>query len=188
MKRISALLTSKSNLLWIGVFLILFMLTTSILFPWASNKLSIPQGVEKIDTQQFYSADKFYEIIETYGPAGRSGYAISHFTSDLVFPIVYTLFFGLWIAWALRKILPGKSKWHLLNLTPLALFVFDLMENTLVTILLLTYPSRMNWLASISGFVTAIKWFFSAASVLLAVGATLVMIGKLIFRRNTIQN
>jgi hypothetical protein len=150
------------------LFFVSFMLTTSLVFPWMSSTLQVPEeGVEKIDLQITYSPEKLYEIMEPYGEEGRKAYAISHLTSDVLFPIVYLFLFGTAISYTFQRAFPSESWVQRLNLVPFALLLVDFLENTILVILLLSFPTRMIWLARLAGWVTGFKWVLSGISVLL---------------------
>lgn len=56
-----------------------------------------------------------------------------------------------------------------MNLVPLGMLLFDLLENTGLTILFLQYPHRLLWLAHLTSAISAIKWLFAGLTVLLIV-------------------
>ena len=150
------------------LFFVSFMLTTSLVFPWMSSTLQLPEeGVEKIDLQFTYSPGKLYEIMEAYGEQGRKAYAISHLTSDVLFPFVYAFLFGTAISYTFQRAFPSGSRAQRLNLVPIVLLMVDFLENIGLVILLLAYPARMMWLATLTGWSTALKWVLSGASVIL---------------------
>ena len=163
---------------WWGILLclILFIFVVSYVFPTFSRILSIPEGAEKIDTQTYYSSEKLYQVISKLDKTARRGYAISHMTADIIFPVVYTFLFGMMISITFRMIFPEGSWFKYLNLMPVGLFVFDIIENTLLSVLLLSYPERYEFLAFTAGVVTFIKWIFSGLTVILAVGGILIWV------------
>jgi hypothetical protein len=166
------------------LFLALFILTTSVVFPFFANLLDVPeQGVEPIDTQFTYSPARLYEIMAAYGEDGRRGYALSHLTADVIFPLVYSFFFGTAISFTFRGAFLADSRLQMLNLTPFALLVVDLLENTLLVILLLAFPAPLTILAAAAGAVTAVKWLFSGAVVLLVVVGLALWAYRLINRK-----
>jgi len=168
------------------LFLVLFILTTSVVFPFFANLLDIPdEGVESIDTKMYYSPAELYDMMEAYGEVGRRGYAQSHLTADLIFPLVYSFFFGTAISFTFLRAFPAESGFQMLNLVPFGLFAFDLLENTLLVILLLSFPAQLTVLAFAAGVVTAVKWLFSAASVLLPFIGLGAWVVRLLRRRGT---
>ena len=46
-----------------------------------------------IDLNLFYTPEKVYSMVESYGEAGRANYRLFELTGDIIYPIVYTLFF-----------------------------------------------------------------------------------------------
>jgi len=167
MKRLSAFVHRIAKSWVVLLSLVLFVLTTAVLFPFFADLLHVPEEAESIDTQFFYSPDRLYEIISAYDAQGRRGYALSHLTADLIFPLVYTFLFSTAISFTFRRAFPVDSPLQRLNLMPFGLMAADLIENTLLVALLLSFPKRLNSLAMAAGVVTAVKWLFSAAAVLL---------------------
>jgi hypothetical protein len=150
------------------VLFVLFILTTSVIFPLMSSLIeSSTEELESIDTQFYYTPAEFYEIIEPYGDQGRRVYALSHLTADVLFPLVYAFFFGLLIAFIFQRAFPRDSWVQRLNLTPFALLIFDLIENLGVVILLLGYPTLMVGLARFTGIITSVKWILAGITVVL---------------------
>jgi hypothetical protein len=160
---------------------LLFLLTTSVIFPLMSSLIDDPAGeLEKIDTKLYYSPEDLYEIMEPYGEQGRRVYALSHLTADVLFPLVYAFFFGLLISYLFQRGFPKESWVHRLNLVPFGLLIFDLIENLGVVILLLAYPTRMVGLALLTGLVTSAKWMLAGITVTLPlVGAAVWLIMSL---------
>jgi len=67
------------------ILFILFILTTSVIFPLMSSLIEDPGGeLEKIDTKLNYTSAELYKIIDAYGAQGRQVYALSHLTADVV--------------------------------------------------------------------------------------------------------
>ena len=181
--QLSNLLKSIAGWRSLVLFVLIFMVVTSVLFPMMDRLIGAPEGIQKIDTQFIYSAEQFYDIIEPYGDHGREMYALSHFSADLVFPFAYAFLFGVWITMAFDTLFTPDSWLQRLPLTPFALLVLDLLENTLVSILLLVFPLRLDWLVNLAGGVTAFKWLLSGATVVLAVGGTLAWFVMLVVHR-----
>lgn len=150
------------------VLFVLFILTTSVIFPLMSSLIESPvEDLESIDTKLYYTPEEFYEIIEPYGDQGRQVYALSHLTADVLFPLVYAFFFGLLIGFIFQRAFPKDSRLQRLNLIPFALLIFDLIENLGVVILLLGYPTLMVGLARFTGVITSLKWILAGITVVL---------------------
>ena len=158
-------LATGRNLLFL---FLVFLLTTSVIFPLMSSLIDDPAGeLEKIDTKLYYSSAELYEILDAYGDQGRRVYALSHLTADVLFPLVYAFFFGLLIAYIFQRAFSKDSWVQRLNLVPFLLLIFDLIENVSVVILLLAYPTQMAGLARLTGLVTSVKWILAGITVAL---------------------
>ena len=154
---------------------LLFLLTTSVIFPLVSSLIEDPAGeLEKVDTKLYYSPAELYEIMEPYGDQGRRVYALSHLTADVLFPLVYAFFFGLLISYLFQRAFPKEFWVQRLNLVPFGLLIFDLIENVGVVILLLAYPTQMVGLAHLTGLVTSVKWILAGITVALPLAGLVV--------------
>lgn len=166
--RFSDLLIRQANGWNLLIFFVLFILTTSVIFPLMSSLIESPaEELGSIDTQLYYTPQEFYEIIEPYGDQGRRVYALSHLTADILFPLVYAFFFGLLIAYVFQRTFPTDSWVQRLNLAPFVLLIFDLIENLSVVILLLAYPAQLLGLARFTGIITSVKWILAGITMVL---------------------
>ena len=171
--RFSVLLIRLANGRTLLILFLLFILTTSVIFPLMSSLIEDPAGeLEKIDTKLYYTSAELYEIMEDYGDQNRRVYALSHLTADVLFPLVYASFFGLLIAYIFQCAFPKDSWVQRLNLVPFVLLIFDLIENLGIVILLLSYPTKMVGLASFTGIITSLKWVLAGITVALPVVGT----------------
>ncbi len=154
---------------WVVIlFLVLFFLTTTVVFPFSSRLLGVPEeGVTAIDTRLYYTPAELYGMMDAYGEQGRVGYALNHVTADLLFPLVYSFFFGTAISFLFLRAFTHNSRIQRLNLTPFALLAVDLVENISLLVLLLAFPAPLRGLAFAAGIVTAIKWLLSGVTLLL---------------------
>ena len=124
-------------------------------------------GTGPIDLLLFYTPEKVYPMVESYGEAGRASYRAFELTGDIVYPIVYTLFFSLFITWLFQRGFPPNSKMQALNIVPLGGWLFDLLENLGIVTMLSVFPSTPDALAWITAIATLIKWLFAAATIVL---------------------
>lgn len=165
-------LATGRNLLFL---FLLFLLTTSVIFPLMSSLIEDPAGeLEKIDTKLYYTSAELYEILDAYGDQNRRVYALSHLTADVLFPLVYAFFFGLLIAYIFQRAFSKDSWVQRLNLVPFLLLIFDLIENVSVVILLLAYPTQLEGLARFAGIITNLKWILAGITVVLPVAGGVV--------------
>jgi hypothetical protein len=136
-----------------------------------------------VDLSFFYTAEQLYETAEAYGEDGRRTYASVRFTYDLAFPLVYTFFFATLITYTFRTVFPLDSPLQKLNLIAVAALVFDLLENSGATIVMLTYPTRFIPLAWATAVFTTIKWLTVGTTAILALVGLVAWVGKSLLRR-----
>jgi hypothetical protein len=169
------MLTNLSNILrkYASGWLVLVFLAGEIFFnaivlPAQSAKIAAGSGGNgPIDLQLFYTPEKVYGLIDSYSPEVRSSYRLFEMTGDIIYPIVYTLFFSLAITWLFKRGFAGNSNMHKYNVVPFGGWLFDLLENICIVTLLSIYPSTPVFLASIAGIFTLVKWLFAGATILL---------------------
>ena len=173
------MLTNLSNTLkkYANGWLVLLFLAGEIFFnavvlPAQQAKIEgSPNAAGPIDLQFFYTPEKVYGMIASYGDEIRASYRTFELTGDIVYPIVYTLFFSLAITWLFQRSFASDSKMHRYNVVPFGAWLFDLLENIGIVTMLSVYPSTPPALAWISTIFTMVKWLFAVESVgLLLVG------------------
>lgn len=148
---------------------LLFVLFSALTLPGQSRiAQSYSQGSGSPDTSLFYSAEDLYTMAGLYGEQGRQAYLHARWTFDLAFPIVYTFFFIASISWLLTRITPSGSNWRLLNILPVAGFVFDLLENTATSLVMARYPVHYPPAELLAPFFTPFKWVVVSASMLVS--------------------
>jgi hypothetical protein len=108
-------------------------------------------------------------MIASYSPEVRAAYRIFELTGDIIYPIIYTLFFGLAITWLFQRGFPSTSGMHKFNVVPFGAWLFDLFENLGIVAMLSVFPLTPALLAWISAVFTLVKWLFAGASILLVV-------------------
>lgn len=140
---------------------VVFAFFIAIVLPDQSEKAAeyTPES-GSFDTSYYYSPSVVYEKIELYGEEGRAAYIYNRWTFDLIFPLVYGLFIFSAISFSIARI-----KWRVLAprrwvyLAFIAV-MFDLLENSFVSLAMGGYPTEYNLLAYGASFSTLFKWFF----------------------------
>lgn len=145
----------------------------AFIFPSQRMRLEARSGgIGPIDPLLFYTPEEVYSMIAAYGEAGRTDYRNSELTVDIIYPILYTLFFALSISRLFRLGFGPNSSMHQLNLLPLGGWLFDLLENLGIVWMLSVHPATPAALAWASAVFTLFKWMFAAASIgLILIGA-----------------
>jgi len=140
-------------------------------------------GIGSIDLMFFYTPEKVYSMIHSYGEAGRAMYRTFELTGDILYPIVYTLFFSLAITWFFQHGIAKGSKMQSLNVLPFGAWLFDLLENLSIVTMLSIYPSQPAILAWVGSVFTMVKWLFAGATIVLLVIGIVAAIRKAFKRK-----
>jgi hypothetical protein len=138
------------------------MPTAGAIMALATNNSVLP-----LDLMFFYTPTEAFEMMEKYGEAGRAIYFKIELTADLIYPIIYTLFFGLLISWLFQRAFKSNSPMQKWNVMPVGAWLFDLLENIGIVSMLSIYPSKpaiLGWLTMIVGLI---KWGFAFVSIAL---------------------
>ena len=168
LKKISETLRKYANGWLVLIFFAGEVFFNTVILPAQQAKMEAgSDGTGPIDLLLFYTPEKVYSMVESYGEAGRSSYRAFELTGDIIYPIVYTLFFSLLITWLFRRGFRPSSKMQALNVVPLGGWLFDLLENLGIVTMLSVFPSTPDVLAWITAIATLIKWLFAAATIVL---------------------
>ncbi len=139
-----------------------FALFIVVVLPYEQARLFAATGMSTSpDTSFFYSADTLYTLAGAYGEAGRSAYIASRLRFDILWPLVYGLFF-----WTQLKTRTPRLS---IRLLPWLAVGFDLLENTLVSWVFYRYP-QTTVLAHVAGVATLLKWTTLSLAVVFIVG------------------
>lgn len=126
----------------------------SVVCYWVMPKVeadlkTLSGGHGVLDYPVFYSVEKVRTWIESYGPEGRKLYLYSTWTADLIYPTLASLLF------ALLFLFFDFRKWWLFSGLVL---VLDLLENGLISWLLLRWPQFDPLAARLMMGTTWIYW------------------------------
>ena len=144
------------------------LLFNAVILPNRPAKLEAASGgTGPVDLLFFYTPEKVYSMVASYGEAGRADYRAFELTGDILYPIVYTLFFALLITWLFQRGFRSDSPLQKLNVLPLGAWLFDLFENLSIATMLSIYPSTPPALAWVAAVFTLVKWLFAGVTILL---------------------
>ncbi|PIV27281.1 MAG: hypothetical protein COS37_03070 [Anaerolineae bacterium CG03_land_8_20_14_0_80_58_20] len=124
---------------------------------------------QPIDLQFFSTPAKLFAMVESYGEFGRPFYRNVELTVDILYPVIYTLAFGLLISWLFQRGFKPDSKMQKWNVMPVGIWLFDLLENLGIVTMLSMWPSQLVAIAWLTMIFTMVKWTFAGASLLLIV-------------------
>jgi len=139
------------------------------IMPLAGGLLALAANasVTPLDLMFFYTPDKAFAMIEKYGEAGRALYMKIELTADIIYPIVYTLFYGLLLSWLLQRGFKPDSKMQKYNIMPVGAWFFDLLENVGIVSMLAMYPNQPAILAWLTMIFGSLKWLSFAVTIIL---------------------
>jgi len=127
--------------------------------------LAANNSVLPLDLMFFYTPQRAFDMIEKYGEAGRAIYIKIELSADIIYPIIYTLFYGLLISWLFQRGFRSDSPMQKWNVMPMGAWLFDLLENVSAVSMVSMYPSQPSILAWITMLFGIIKWAFALISI-----------------------
>lgn len=140
-------------------------------------------GGGPIDLLMFPTPAAVLAGIAAFSAEGRAFYLLVELTHDLLYPVSYSLFYGLTLTVLLNQITAQESPYRRLNLLPITAFAFDMLENIGIVSLLASYPAQSLALAGFVSVVNSIKWVFALASIAALLGALIVWGAQKIFAK-----
>jgi hypothetical protein len=122
--------------------------------------LAANNSVMPLDLMFFYTPEAVSAMMDKYGEAGRSIYLRIELTADIIYPIIYTLFFGLLISWLFQRAFKPDSTMQKWNVMPVGSWLFNMLENVGIVSMLMGYPSKDAIVAGLTMIFGALKWAF----------------------------
>lgn len=114
------------------------------------------QAVGPIDLLVGYDPLRIQQMVEAYGPEGRAVYAQGELTTDIAYPFIYTFLFCVILTLLFRH--RKYNSFRLVNVLPVGILVFDLLENCCIVYLLKTFPNSPYVVSSLCSVLTNLKW------------------------------
>ncbi len=140
----------------------LYVVWVALVMPFAANIISQANGPRPLDLSFAYSASDAFSRIAQFDGAGRQGYMVFLGTADVIYPIIYTVTLSFTAAYLAKKLaLEPRRAGSLISL-PLIIFVFDILENFSISMLLWSFPVKIVPLAWAASAFTTLKWVFVA--------------------------
>jgi hypothetical protein len=154
---------------------ILFLAESLMMFyimPLAAGIMAFAANasVMPLDLMFFYTPQQAFEMMDRYGEAGRSVYWKIELSADIIYPIIYTLFYGFLLSWLFQRAFKADSKMQTWNVMPVGAWLFDMLENVGIVSMLMMYPSQSEVMAWITMIFGSLKW----VGFLITIGLVLV--------------
>lgn len=186
MKKLSNFFYKLSTGWLVIAILVVFVLFMIFVMPVFSEKAAqYSNGMASPDTSLFYSGEDLYRMAQGYGQAGRESFVDIRWTLDLLFPVVYTAFFLITTSWLLRRVVPSSSNLRMLNLFPLAAFVFDLLENSAASLVMIRFPATAPFAQVLAPVFTPIKWIAVIGAFVLLIVIFIIWLVKFFTERKS---
>ena len=154
---------------WVLIMFIADALMAGYVMPLAAGIMAFAanNSVLPLDLMFFYTPEQAFAMIDKYGEAGRSIYWKIELTADIIYPIIYTLFFGLLMSWLFQRGFTSNSPMQKWNVMPVGGWLFDMLENAGIVSMLAMYPARPEFLAWLTMIFGTLKWAFALISIVL---------------------
>lgn len=147
---------SRPRLLFALIAAYLFVLF--ILFPAFAGS----QNVVPLDLRFHYDLATVRSVFDALGMEGRDQYRVGAMTLDVLYPLVYSSTFAVWLALLVR----ARTRFACATmLLPFAVLLFDLLENACIVMLLAQYPDLSGTLVAVAAWLTSLKWSLAAATI-----------------------
>jgi hypothetical protein len=148
---------SRRNVLLVFLSLLPFVF---VFFPWRSRLLSagLSSPLRLFDAHFPYSPAQVHALASALGEEGRRFYALTEFTLDLVFPVLYATWLSVTLAWVWRHLRPAWAGHTWPVLLPYLGMLGDYAENSCLAVLMLLYPREPSWLVWFSNLASLVKW------------------------------
>lgn len=157
LKRLATRVIDSASWVRVGLLLLVYIGCVSVLSYADARIKLLSSGLGVPDLLQGFTAADLYARLEAFGDEGRRIYLRAELV-DLVYPLVYGVFFAFLIALPARRLLRDGSPWRLLCLAPLAATLLDYLENACFFTILLRWPARLDAIASLAGLFNLGKW------------------------------
>jgi hypothetical protein len=174
-KRISAFIHKVSHGWVVLISLAIFVLFSALVLPVQSTRASTEFGdAGSPDMSFFYTPADLYAMAESYGEGGRQAYIEARFTFDLIWPLVYGVFFCTAISWVYLKAFAPDSPLQLANLAPVLGAAFDFLENISTSLVMARYPNLTVGIDNLAPVFTIVKWILVGGSMVLLLAGGVV--------------
>lgn len=158
----------------VPVLVVLILL--SVLFPTVLFPLHDIGDLRPLDLHVSYSPNQAYEYLAALGAEGRRAYTLWALTSDLAFPVFYSMALSVALMLALRRLLPPTGR--RLGLFPFLIVITDWFENLSLVMAARTFPERTDTLIIFASFSTSMKWTLILVTTLMLLAAVIYLTAK----------
>jgi len=146
-----------------------------MLFPLVLFPLHGIGDIKLLDLYFSYTPGQAYDYLAALGVEGRSAYVRMTLTSDLAFPVIYSLTLSIALMLILRKLYQSTSPFRYLCLFPFLITIIDWCENLSLAFVTRAFPMRTDAIINSASFFTSLKWSLVVLTVLLLLAAAALL-------------
>ena len=146
----------------------------SVIFPAVLFPAYGIGDIKLLDLHFSYSSVQVYEHLAALGKDGRSAYTCMLLTSDLAFPVIYSLALSVALMLIQQKLFPPDSRFRYLCLFPFLIVIVDWCENLSLAFVTRTFPEPIDWIVSFASFFTSLKWTLVVLTILMLLTAVTI--------------
>ncbi|MCP4349922.1 MAG: hypothetical protein GY795_30950 [Desulfobacterales bacterium] len=147
---------------WVSFFTLFILFNIYFSFYTNPKFEKISGGLGTPDATQGYSVEQVEKLLSTLPKEGIQFYLYYFFPPDLVFPIIYTIFFTLTLSLLFSKILSPKNYLRYFLLLPSAMAFADYLENFGIIFMISLLPDFYPKIGLIISIFSVIKWRLGA--------------------------
>ena len=141
----------------------------SVLFPAVLFPAHGIGDIKSLDLYFSYSPDQVYQHLAALGVEGRNAGIHMALTTDMAFPVVYSMALSVMLALVLRKLFPPASRLRYLCLFPFLIVLADWCENAGLAMVMRTFPDRSDAIVLAASTFTSLKWALIMLTLLVTV-------------------
>ena len=171
LKKLTGFIERLATVRVLLVLTLLSALFPAVLFPAAGIGNDRP-----LDLYFSYSPDQAYEYLSGLGAKGRSAYARMELTTDLLFPVVYSLALIVALVMTARRALPPESRLQYLRFFPLLIVIADWCENLSLAAVIHAYPDQLDAVVTAASLFTSLKWVLLSLTVMMLFVASVLAV------------
>lgn len=150
----------------------------------AQDTTIAPEFQGPLDLRMSYDTAAVRNTMTWLGEEGRVAYSNIEAQEDIVYPVIYSVFFALVLAFYGRRIFPKLPQLWYVSVLPLIAFVFDMMENYHIQKIIAAYPDLDAGFIERASMFTTLKWGFGLLSMfLIVVFVAVYLVKRFVFRK-----
>jgi hypothetical protein len=153
----------------------------SLLFPAVVFPVHGISDIKPLDLHFSYSPEQVYEHLAALGATGRDAYTHMLLSSDLAFPVIYSMALSMALMLVLRKLLPLASTY--LCLLPFMIVITDWLENLSLVMVVRKFPEQADVITAYASSFTSLKWVLIVLTALILLTSVAFRISRCIRNR-----